>query len=62
MMKGKNEFIAELAQTVFLVFGALCLIFAGYVLSNNMGLSFILVVVGMCALAIRIEYNEEASE
>ena len=59
MSDKKKEIIAELAQTVFLVFGALCLIYSGYVFTNNTGLSAILIVLGMCAIIIRIEYNED---
>jgi len=58
-MRSKGEIIAELAQTVFLVFGALCLLFSGYVLTNNTGLSAILLIVGMLSIIIRIKYNEE---
>ncbi len=62
MSDKKKEIIAELAQTVFLVFGALCLVFSGYVLTNNIGLSAILLSVGMLSIIIRIEYNQEEEE
>ena len=59
MTDKKKEIIEELAQTVFLVFGALCMCFSGYVLTNNTGLSFILIILGMCALLIKVEYAKE---
>ena len=71
-MSKKKEIIEELAQTVFLVFGGLCLaqtvflvfgvlcvFFSGYVLTNNTGLSFILIILGMFALFIKVEYAKE---
>ena len=59
MTDKKKEIIEELAQTVFLVFGVLCVFFSGYVLTNNTGLSFILIILGMCALLIKVEYAKE---
>ena len=62
MSDKKKEIIAELAQTVFLVFGALCMLFSGYVLTNNIGLSAILLILGICALLIKVEYSQEEKE
>ena len=59
MKKRMREIIAELAQTVFIVFGGLCMFFSGYVVANNTGLSAILLILGMCALFIKVEYNKE---
>ena len=61
-MRTKEEIITELVQTVFLVFGGLCLIFSGYVLTDNYPLSFILLIVGMLSIMIRIEYTKEELE
>ena len=61
-MIDKKEIIEELAQTVFLVFGALCIFFSGYVVANNTGLSAILLILGICALMVKIEYNQEEEE
>jgi len=62
MSDKKKEIIEELAQTTFLVFGALCMFFSGYILTNNTGLSAILFLLGICALVIKIEYNQEEEE
>ena len=59
MTDKKKEIIAELAQTVFLVFGALCIFFSGYVLTNNIGLSAILLILGTISVMIRVEYTKD---
>ena len=59
MSEKKNEIIAELAQIVFLMFGALCMFFSGYVLTNNIGLSAILLILGICASMITVDYKQE---
>ena len=58
-MKSKNEIIEEIAQTVFFVFGALCLFFSGYLVTENLQLSFILLLIGSLSVMIRVEYTKD---
>ena len=58
-MRTKEEIIPELAQTVFLVFGGLCLFFSGRLVTESILLSFILLVIGLLSVMIRVEYTKE---
>ena len=58
-MKSKNEIIEEIAQTVFLVFGALCLFFAGHFVTEDLLLSCFLLFIGSLSVMIRVEYTKD---
>jgi len=58
-MKTKEEIISDLAQTVFLVFGGLCLFFSGHLVTEDLLLSFILLMIGTLSVMIRIEYTKD---
>jgi len=58
-MKDKKEIFADFAQTVFVVFGGLCMFFSGFVVKDNFQLSFILLIIGILSLLIRFEYTKE---
>ena len=59
-MRTKEEIITELVQTVFLVFGALCLFFAGHLVTEDLLLSCILLMIGSLSVMIRVEYAKDA--
>jgi len=61
-MKNKEEIISDFAQTVFIVFGGLCLFFAGFVVRDDFMLSFLLLIVGSLSLNIMVKYNKEDDE
>ena len=59
MRKSKEEIMAEFAQFVFLVAGALLMFFSGVVNQLNIPLSFILFFIGAICIMIRIQYSKE---
>jgi len=58
-MKNKEEIISDFAQTVFIVFGGLCLFFSGHVLRESILFSGILLLIGLLSLLIKVEYKKE---
>jgi len=54
-----NTIVEEIAQTVFIVFSGLMFFFSGYLVTVNLALSFILLLLGLCASIISVEYNKE---
>ena len=61
MTKSKEEMYAELVNFVFLIAGALLLIFAGHELDKSFLMFFVFMFVGMLFLMVRIEYEKEES-
>ena len=59
VMRTKEEIISDFAQTVFIVFGGLCLFFSGHVLRESFLLSGILLMIGLLSLLIKVEYKKE---
>jgi len=58
-MKNKEEIISDFAQTVFIIFGGLCLFFSGHVLRESILFSGILLLIGLLSLLIKVEYKKE---
>jgi len=61
-MKNKQQVIEEFVQTIFIIFGALCLFFSGVVFPEELANSLILLVLGILSLMIRVEYTKEEQE
>ena len=59
-MSNKERY-EKFAEFVFLVTGALLLIFSGHEIDRSLPMFFILFIMGMLCLCIRIEYTKEES-